>query len=81
MSRLGTPACSRLVAVLLLCAGCAPDAQSTAAGAGGPVWPGDEWPVSTPGAEGLDPAAIDALISDIDAGRSSQDRILPAMGN
>ena len=48
---------------------CAPDAQATAAGAGAPVWPGEEWPVPTPEAEDLDPAAIDSLIADIDAGR------------
>ncbi|MDE0650096.1 MAG: alpha/beta fold hydrolase, partial [Gammaproteobacteria bacterium] len=47
----------------------APDAQSTAAGTGAPVWPGEEWAVSTPEAEGLDPTAIDSLIADIDAGR------------
>ena len=34
-----------------------------------PTWPGAEWPVSTPEAEGVDPAAIAALIADIDAGR------------
>ena len=34
-----------------------------------PPWPADEWPVSTPAAEGIDPAAIDALVADIDAGR------------
>ena len=34
-----------------------------------PGWPGAEWPVSTPEAEGVDPAAIAALVADIDAGR------------
>ncbi len=34
-----------------------------------PTWPGAEWPVSTPEAEGVDPAAIAALVADIDAGR------------
>ena len=32
-------------------------------------WPGAEWPVSTPEAEGVDPAAVDSLLADIDAGR------------
>ena len=32
-------------------------------------WPGAEWPVSTPEAEGVDPAALDSLLADIDAGR------------
>ncbi len=35
----------------------------------GTAWPRAEWPVSTPEAEGVDPAAIDSLIADIDAGR------------
>lgn len=34
-----------------------------------PTWPGAEWPVSNPEAEGVDPAAIAALVADIDAGR------------
>ena len=34
-----------------------------------PAWPGAEWPVSTPEAEGVDPAAIAALVADINAGR------------
>ena len=40
-----------------------PEAQSST------VWPGDEWPVSTAEAEGIDPAAVESLIADIDAGR------------
>ena len=37
---------------------------------GEPVaWPGGEWPVSTPEAEGVNGAAIDSLVADIDAGR------------
>ena len=35
----------------------------------GPLWPGESWPVSTPEAQGVDPAAIAALVADIDAGR------------
>lgn len=31
-------------------------------------WPGDSWPVSTPADEGIDPAAIDSLHADIQAG-------------
>jgi len=32
------------------------------------VWPGERWETSTPAAEGIDPAAIDSLIADIEAG-------------
>lgn len=31
-------------------------------------WPQGDWPVSTPAQEGIDPAAIDALVADIEAG-------------
>jgi len=53
----------------LAVAACASDDPATPAASTQPPWPGDEWPVSTPAAEGIDPAAIDALVSDIDAGR------------
>ena len=50
--------------LLLAAAGC---------GSGNPgagtAWPDAEWPVSTPEAERVDPAAIDSLVADIDAGR------------
>ncbi len=32
------------------------------------MWPGRTWPVSTPEAEGIDPAAIDSLVADIGKG-------------
>ena len=32
------------------------------------VWPGDEWDTSTPEAEGIDPAAIDSLVEDLESG-------------
>jgi hypothetical protein len=32
------------------------------------LWPGQTWPVSTPEAEGIDPAAIDSLVADIGKG-------------
>lgn len=32
------------------------------------VWPSDEWSTSSPAAEGIDPAAIDSLVADIEAG-------------
>ena len=35
--------------------------------AGNP-WPGETWPTSTPAAEGIDPAAIDALVADLESG-------------
>jgi CubicO group peptidase (beta-lactamase class C family) len=31
-------------------------------------WPGDSWPVSTPEAEGINPAAIASLVADMEAG-------------
>ena len=57
-------ACSLALAVAPTTLACRPPAQQPAA-----QWPGAEWPVSTPEAEGLDPAAIDSLLADIDAGR------------
>ena len=50
--------------LLLAAAGCGSDNPGA-----GTVWPDVEWPVSTPEAEGVDPAAIDSLVADIDAGR------------
>lgn len=50
------------VASLIALTACAPPP-------GAPGWPGESWPVSTAEAEGVDPAAIDSLIADIDAGR------------
>ena len=35
----------------------------------GSSWPGEEWAVSTPEAEGVDPGAIDSLLADISRGR------------
>ena len=54
---------------LATAAACAPDDPSAAAASGDHGWPGEEWPVSTPQAEGVDPSAIDALVADIDSGR------------
>ena len=51
-----------LLSTLIVLAAC--EAQSAA-----PGWPGEAWPVSTAEAEGVDPAALDSLIADIDAGR------------
>ena len=56
--------------VLLLAAACSgPGGSSAPQGDAGAVWPGEAWPVSTPQAEGVDAAAIEALVRDIDAGR------------
>ena len=33
-----------------------------------PVWPGETWDTSIPEAEGIDPAAIEALVADLDTG-------------
>ncbi len=32
------------------------------------TWPGEEWPTSTPAAEGIDPEAIDSFVADLEAG-------------
>lgn len=50
------------VTACLVVAACAPQP-------GAPGWPGEAWPTSTPEAEGVDAAALDSLIADIDAGR------------
>jgi len=57
--------------VLLFAAACSGPGGSSApqGNAGTGVWPGEEWPISTPEAEGVDAAAIEALVRDIDAGR------------
>lgn len=57
-----------LLAALLAVASPACSPGTSAIRAGEP-WPGEEWPTSTPEAEGLDPVAIDSLVADIDAGR------------
>ena len=59
------------LAVLSVAVACAPggDAAPGPANETGGPWPGAEWPVSTPAAEGIDPDAIDALVADIDAGK------------
>ncbi len=56
--------------LLALLAACSPagDAPPSAGNSASPAWPGDEWPVSAPAAEGLDPAAVASLVADIDAG-------------
>ncbi len=57
-------------AALVFAAACAPpDAPSGGGEGAGAPWPGDEWPASTPEAEGVDPAAIQALVEDIEGGR------------
>jgi CubicO group peptidase (beta-lactamase class C family) len=48
-------------------AGCG-DRQVVERSVDAPSWPGAEWPVSTLEAEGIDAAAIEALVSDIDDG-------------
>lgn len=53
---------AQMVAVCVVLAACAPQAER-------PGWPDEAWPVSTAEAEGVDPAALDSLIADIDAGR------------
>ncbi|MDX1393103.1 MAG: serine hydrolase [Gemmatimonadota bacterium] len=69
---------ARWATALAILAACAPagdaatagDAAADVAPTGSEVsWPGEEWPISTPEAAGIDPAAIDSLIADIDAGR------------
>ena len=61
---------TNVFAFLVLATACAPPDTSAGAGNGAAEpWPGEEWPVSTPEAEGVDAAAIEALVRDIDAGR------------
>jgi len=62
------PTASALI-IGLAVAACASEDRATPTASTQTPWPGDDWPVSTPAAEGIDPAAIDALVSDIDAGR------------
>ena len=57
-------ACALALALAPTTLACRPPVQQPAA-----QWPAAEWPVSTPEAEGLDPAAVDSLLADIDAGR------------
>ena len=57
------------VAVCLGFVSCSPGDPSPPTASTESLWPADEWPVSTPAAEGIDPAAINALVADIDAGR------------
>ncbi len=59
-----SPAIFRLPTLLTLAAAPATAQQTPDP----PGWPGEEWPVSTPEAEGVDPSAIDALVAHIDAG-------------
>lgn len=40
---------------------CAPEAAAV-------QWPGEQWPSSTPAAQGIDPAAVDSLVQDLQAG-------------
>ncbi|MCK5652258.1 MAG: serine hydrolase, partial [Gemmatimonadetes bacterium] len=59
-----------VVAVILMSAGllgCG--SPGVATGTAGVTWPGAEWPVSTPAAEGIDPAAIDSLVADLTGGQ------------
>ena len=78
MNRGGHVSQARSVVRSLAEGGCAGVRSPPRRGTGAPVWPGEEWAVSTPEAEGLDPAAIDSLIADIDAGRFRAHRPLPA---
>ena len=60
------PVFATILASLLAVSGCALQGSDHT---GQLPWPGEEWPVSTAEAEGLDPDAIEALVADIDAGR------------
>jgi CubicO group peptidase (beta-lactamase class C family) len=58
------------VSATVFVVGCGPAAvEADAPAQAATVWPGEEWAVSTPEAEGIDPAVIESLIADIDAGR------------
>jgi CubicO group peptidase (beta-lactamase class C family) len=60
---------ARAVAVCIGVVACTPGNSSQPIASAQTLWPADEWPVSTPAAEGIDPVAIEALVADIDAGR------------
>jgi CubicO group peptidase (beta-lactamase class C family) len=51
------------LALLVVCATGQGDNQAQR-----PMWPGQTWPTSTPAAEGIDPEAIESLVSDIESG-------------
>lgn len=55
-----------LLVVSFLLLGC--EAESQPVNEDGYGWPGETWPTSTPEAEGIDPAVIDSIISDINTG-------------
>lgn len=57
------------VAACLGFVSCSPGDPSPPTASTQSLWPADAWPVSTPAAEGIDPAAINALVADIDGGR------------
>jgi len=64
-SLLGTAAI-RLIALTVL-TGCS-SYQDPESGSASKPWPGETWPTSTPSEQGIDAAAIDSLVADIDSG-------------
>lgn len=52
---------------LLLCSSCVSEPLQVEP-RNAPIWPGEEWPSSSAGAEGIDPEAIDELVADLKSG-------------
>ncbi len=57
----------RLLILSVVCVACTPN-QATLDDEAVGLWPGEEWPTSTPAAEGIDPLAIDSLVADLESG-------------
>ncbi len=57
-----------LVAVACGRAGESEDAPGAVSGRAAAPWPAETWPVSTPEAEGIDAAALDSLVADLESG-------------
>ncbi|MCH7562898.1 MAG: serine hydrolase [Gemmatimonadetes bacterium] len=53
---------------LAILSGCGVGQADPAAEGASKPWPGETWPTSTPAAQGIDAAAIDSLVADIEAG-------------
>ena len=67
--KVGTKGRGRLVSLVAIgLFGWACSSGTTQDGTALGVWPTEQWPTSTPAAEGIDPTAVDSLIADIDAG-------------
>jgi CubicO group peptidase (beta-lactamase class C family) len=53
---------------LSVLAGCTTGNRDSGPNATGQIWPGEVWPTSAPEDQGIDPAALDSLLADIESG-------------